>query len=94
MKKHLLTLAAIAVAGVTLSACAPERTALDLPPGKYENTTESTNRYGTKTERNSSTEVYVDKYGNKKAVIESETTRDPKGLFNKTTTSKTKTVVE
>lgn len=92
-----LTVTAVTMLALGVSACAEHRaaaTATSLPPGKYEHSSQSTDSRGTRTERESSTNVYVDEYGNKKAVVKSETTRDPKGLFNKTTTSKTRTVVD
>ena len=66
-----------------LAGCSP----LDQPPGKYEHSTSNTDSSGTTTESNQSTTVGYDKNGNKKAVIKSEQSTDPAGLFNKTTTS-------
>ncbi len=88
MRKTFALLALAASFGVV--GCTTHTT--DLPPGKYESTSKSTDANGTdyKTER--TTNVTVDKYGNKKAVVEKETTSDPKGLFNKSTSTK-KTVV-
>ena len=79
----------MALATLALSACTEEQTALDKPPGKYEKTTVSTDEYGTKTKRTAETDVRVDRYGNKSVTVDSKTTQDPKGLFNKTTTSQT-----
>ena len=86
-----LTLTVLATV-FALSACEPKR-ATDLPPGSYEKTTRTTNEQGTTTTHTSETDVYVDADGNKTAVVQSKTTEDPKGLFNKKTTQKT-TVVE
>ncbi|MFY9288775.1 MAG: hypothetical protein WAO98_09780 [Alphaproteobacteria bacterium] len=84
MKKSLLLLAVTAGA-FGLSACTSDNPAT-LPPGKYEKTQSSTNAYGTKTEKKIETDVQYDEYGNKKATVKSKTSRDPKGLFNKSTT--------
>lgn len=95
MKTQLLTLCAIAVTGLTVSACSTATSRpTDLAPGKYEKTTRSTDAYGTETTRKSSTNVDVDSSGNKSAVVKTETTKDPEGLFNKTTTSKTQSTYE
>ena len=94
MKTQLLALCAIAVTGLTVSACSTTSRPTDLAPGKYEKTTRSTDAYGTETTRKSSTNVDVDRNGNKSAVVKTETTRDPEGMFNKTTTSKTQSTYE
>lgn len=83
-----LVLAAAAVGLIGLAACAPHH---DLPPGHYESTSSSTNAKGTKTTVEKDTNVYYDRYGNKKSTVKTETTTDPKGLFNKETTTTTKT---
>lgn len=88
MKRTLpLCLSAAAILAVTACQSAP----MTLPPGEYESTHSSTNSYGTKTEQETKTKVYYDEYGNKRAVQEKETTTDPKGLFNKSTTKSTTT---
>jgi len=92
MTKSLLALSAIAATALTLSACA-EQTTSTLPPGTYKNTTTSTDANGTTYKTKDSTDVSVDEYGNKKAVVKSKTTKDPKGLFNKST-SESKQVIE
>jgi hypothetical protein len=93
MTKQLFALLAVSTTVLTLSACSPERTALDVPPGNYEKTTSSTDAKGTTTKTQNSTDVSVDKKGNKTAVIKSKTTKDPKGLMNKTT-SESEQVIE
>lgn len=90
MEKKLSTLVIVSALVLGLSACSP----LDKPPGKYEKTTSSTDSKGTTTEQQSSTDVSVDAQGNKKAVVKSKTTNDPKGLFNKTTTSESDQTIE
>jgi len=91
----LFTLLAVSSLLIT-SACSeqPRSSATDLPPGKYEKTTRSTNSEGTTTERKTTTEVERDSYGNKKATIENKTTKDPRGLFNKQTTTESHEVIE
>ncbi|NDE90872.1 MAG: hypothetical protein EB059_07015 [Alphaproteobacteria bacterium] len=96
VSKHLLILSALVVSAASLAACdydgRADHRASDLPPGKYERVSKSTNAYGTTTEARDRTEVSRDEYGNKDVVVESETTKDPKGLFNKKTVKKTKRV--
>jgi hypothetical protein len=86
------------VSAITLSTGAcnmmHREAALNSPPGTYESKTSSTDANGTTTERKATTDVRVDEYGNKKAVVETKTTTDPKGLFNKKTTSETKEVIK
>ncbi len=93
MSKQLILLSTVLAATLAVSACSSEQRAADLPPGKYQKTTRSTDAYGTTTERRDVTNVTVDEYGDKDATVESETTKDPKGLFNKKTVRKTKTNV-
>ena len=94
MTKQFLALLAVSATALALSACSPERTVLDTPPGTYEKTTVSNDAKGTTTKTQNSTDVSVDKKGNKTAVIKSKTTQDPKGLMNKTTTSASEQVIE
>jgi hypothetical protein len=91
--KHLTTLCAIALTGVSLSACTERQSAVDLPPGQYHHVTRSTDSAGTSREDNDTTTVGVDAYGNKTAVVRKKTTTDPRGLFNKRTNEST-TVIE
>lgn len=93
MSVKLIPILAVA-ASLGLAACdkAKEKSALDMPPGKYERSSTYTDKYGTTYDKESSTEVYYED-GRKKAVIESENTKDPEGLFNKSTTYKSKKVV-
>lgn len=92
MKKNFLTALAISTALLGLSACYMEDDISNLPPGKYEKTVKSTDAYGTTHETTRSTKVDEDAYGNKRAVIEDETSSDPEGLLNKRTTKSTKTI--
>lgn len=93
MRNQVLTLCAVAVTGLAVSACSTTNPA-DMPPGKYERTTTSTNANGTEVTRKSSTDVNVDSHGNKSATVKSKTTEDPKGLFNKKTTSESESTYE
>ncbi len=94
MNTKLPTLLALSVLALGTSACTQEDRVMQSAPGTYEKTVTSTDGNGTTVQRKSSTEVEVDEYGNKKATIKSKTTNDPKGLFNKTTTSKTEQEIE
>lgn len=95
MKKNKLS-ALVMVVPLLLgvAACSSAETATALPPGKYEKTTRSVDSAGTETQRSSTTDVTVDRYGNKSATVKSKTTQDPKGLFNKKTTSETEETVK
>lgn len=89
MTIRFLTFLALSVSVFGLAACmAPAST---LPPGHYENTSKTTNSKGTDIKTEKQTDVYYDQYGNKRATTQTETTRDPKGLFNKETTKSVKT---
>jgi hypothetical protein len=88
-----LALTALAVTSLTFAACDMQSDPTDLPSGTYENNRESTNSRGTDTKTTATTDVTVDQYGRKKAVVETKTTQDPEGLFNKTTTSESKTII-
>ena len=91
MSTKVLTLSVAALAMLALPACTQRAT--DLPPGKYESTSKSVDSQGTAHEKTTTTNVEVDKYGNKKATTETEKSSDPKGLFNKST-SKTSTTTK
>ena len=84
MNKPLLTVLALSALG--LGACETM-----LAPGHYEDKSVSTNAQGTKTTVKKETDVYYDQHGNKKATVQTKTTRDPKGWFNKETTESVKT---
>ncbi len=86
MTKKQITALALCLTALGLSSCAyneePGR-----PPGHYEHNTSHVDRHGTRVERNQSTDVEVDRDGYRHTRRRVETTRDPKGLFNKKTTS-------
>lgn len=87
--KHAIIAVTGTLAVLTMAACTSSpRT---LPPGEYKKTEKSVNKYGTETSKETNTRVYYDEYGNKRAVQETETSRDPEGLFNKSTTKTKKT---
>ncbi len=88
--KKLFALCGVSLAALTLSACTDSPTS--LPPGHYESKTSSVDANDTGHSRETSTDVYYDANGNKKATVNQKTTTDPKGLFNKSTSESTETV--
>ena len=94
MQKNLTILVTAAALAFGLGACSHEKTVLDNPPGTYERSTTNTDAAGTTTKKKTSTTVSEDADGNKTAVVKSKTTQDPKGLFNKTTSSNTEVIEE
>ena len=94
MIRKILTLAILSAFAFGAAACSEEQRALHRAPGKYESESSSTNQYGTTTTRKKTTTVDQDEYGNKRAVVEDEETRDPEGLFNKRTVKKSKKAAE
>lgn len=73
--------------GVAACTAAPR----SLPPGEYKKTERSVSSDGTEYKKETTTDVYYDAYGNKRATQETETSKDPKGLFNKSTSTTKKT---
>lgn len=90
MSKKFLTLLAASAVALSLTACDTVGPT-SKEPGVYKTTTTSKNPSGTKTTTEKTTSVYHDQYGNKKATVKTETTKDPKGLFNKEKTTTVKT---
>jgi hypothetical protein len=90
MQNKTATIIALSALALGLNACMDMKNAMDTPDGKYENTSSSTDANGTSTTRQSSSEVGTDAQGHKHSVIKTKTTKDPKGLMNKTTTSQTR----
>lgn len=80
------TLLALSACVLALAACTPQRCVSTLEPGTYEKTTNTTNADGTDVKRKETTNVTVDQYGNKRAVVKTKKTTDPKGMMNKRTT--------
>jgi len=92
MKMNISTFVAGTAVIFSLGAC--KDSVLDNPPGKYESSTSRTNSNGTDVSRDSTAQVGYDSNGNKEAVVKTKTTTDPKGLFNKETTTQTQKVKE
>jgi hypothetical protein len=88
MTKTILTLTALSLAMFGLAACESWPTSKE--PGTYKTSTEATDATGTKRTTDQTTHVYRDASGEKKAVVQTETKTDPKGLFNSDTTKTTK----
>jgi hypothetical protein len=86
--KSSLVLVALGVSALAVSACSAWPTS--QPPGEYKKTETSVDKYGTKTTTSKDTTVYRDADGNKRAVEQTTTTRDPEGLFNKSKSTTTK----
>lgn len=77
---------------VLLASCSGT-TGSDLPPpGHYEGTSTSYDPHGTRVDTETSTNVFYDEEGKKKAIVNKKTTTDPKGLFNKETSETNKMV--
>lgn len=91
--KNMMSALIISSAMFVMPSCAqyPQTSPKTLAPGEYTNAQRSTSAKGTTTERITNTNVYYDKNGNKAATQETQTSTDPKGLFNKSTSSTTKT---
>lgn len=79
MNKYL-TLTAIAVAAISLSAC-NEKTET-----KTETKESTTMQDGTKVESKTETNIEVDQFGNRTGTVDTKTTVDPEGMMNKETT--------
>lgn len=84
-------LALFAVSAAILASAACTAAPTTLPPGEYKKTERSVNQYGTEVTKETETRVYYDQEGNKRAVQETETSTDPKGLFNKSTSKTVRT---
>ena len=89
MKKTFLSLLAVTAATLAIIACSMN-SPTNKPPGTYKSTSESTDAYGTTRKTDTTTHVYKDSSGNKKAVVTKDTTTDPKGLFNKQESTSTR----
>lgn len=89
--KKAIPLMLVAVASLGLSACWKTTPNNDLPPGKYHNTTTTTDSKGTNYKKDTTTNVEVDQYGNRRTSVETKTTKDPEGLMNKSTTTSKQT---
>lgn len=90
MENRTVTIIAISALALGLNACMDMKNAMDTADSKYENTSSSTDARGTETTSQTSSEVGTDAQGNKHSVIKTKTTKDPKGLMNKSTTTQTR----
>ena len=90
-KTKLITKVLAASALVTLLVACVDRP-IDRPPGRYESNQSATDSNGTTYERQDSSKVGYDAKGNKTAVTQTKTSRDPPGLLNKTTTKTQETI--
>ena len=93
MQTLFFTLLAITGA-IALSACTQTKEPTSLAPGHYEKSAMEVDEYGTKVTQKKTTDVMVDQYGNKTAIVSQKTTTDPKGLFNKSTSQSTRVYEE
>jgi len=76
------------ILGLGLASCAyNDEGPRGRPPGHYEHNTSHVNDNGTRIDENRSTDIEIDENGNRRTQSRTRTTRDPKGLFNKKTTS-------
>ncbi len=90
MSKTFFTITALSLTLVGLTACMNAAGPTSKPPGTYKSSHETTGADGTKRTTDQTTYVYRDPSGDKKAVVQTETTKDPKGLFNKQKSETTK----
>lgn len=81
-----LALIAMTTAALGLAACSSTMNPAYKAPGKYETSTKTKTSSGTTYKTYKTTDVEVDEYGNRKATVETSTTKDPEGLMNKSTT--------
>ena len=81
-------LIALAVLALGTSACMHD-SAADLPPGKYQSSKSATDANGTTYDKDTTTNVWVDSNGDKHVSNTTKKSTDPKGLFNKNTSTST-----
>ena len=91
MKNLMKTTACAMVLSVVAACTSTPMSPTSLPPGEYKKTERSVSRDGTAYQKETTTDVYYDEYGNKRATQETEASKDPEGLFNKSTTTTKKT---
>lgn len=87
MKNKFVTLFAMPLATMTLAACGHDYHEASVAPGHYESTRAFTDPYGTEHVRSTDTDVWYDENGEQHAFTQRKATRDPQGLFNKSTTT-------
>lgn len=90
MKTLALTLMATAALGLAACSSNPAHKA----PGTYKSSSTTQTSSGTTYKTEKTTDVEVDEYGNKKATVETEASKDPEGLMNKSTTKSKSTYYE
>jgi hypothetical protein len=93
MKTKLTAIASVSLLTLGLAAC-EQHNPYNRPPSAYDKTSRSTDANGTTYEQQNSTDVEIDAAGRRKTIVRTKSTTDPKGLMNKTTTSKTRVEVE
>ena len=91
--RKALALISLPLMTFALSSCMTD-SADSLPPGHYEHSTASVDTNGTAYEHSKTTDVGYDANGNKIATTKTQNSTDPKGLFNKTTSTSTETETE
>lgn len=89
--RQLLTLLALPLVGFALGGCMYKQQD-QRPPGDYEQSSRTVDSKGTARTNDTTTHVYYDPNGNKKSVTARQTTTDPKGLMNKSTTTSRQTI--
>lgn len=89
--KNTFAFLGVLLALPALSGCM-HNNPINLPPGQYERSSTTVDSKGTARAAESSTNIYYDQNGNKKATVDTKTSTDPKGLFNKSTTQTHSTV--
>jgi len=96
MTKRYFAMIAAAATALTVSGCMINETKRveTRPAGNYEETTSSTDANGTTTHTTDYTTVSTNSDGTKRVVTKTKTTKDPKGLMNKTTTEQSKHVTQ
>lgn len=91
--RKTLALISLPLMTLALSSCMTD-SADNLPPGHYQHSTAAVDTNGTAYEHSKTTDVGYDANGNKIAVTKTKNSTDPKGLFNKQTTTSTETETE
>jgi hypothetical protein len=83
---------AAVILALGLSACMQEDSALDKAPGTYVSESKSTDSAGTTRKNQTVTTVSEDEYGRRSATVTNKGSTDPRGLFNKSTSTDTTTI--
>lgn len=91
MNTFAFTMIGLSISLLTLGGCMYKQQD-SRPPGQYDQSSRSVDSHGTARTNDTSTHIYYDSNGNKKSVTDRQTSTDPRGLGNKTTTTSHKTV--